>query len=87
MIKNLLPTVWRRSESPMRRVEEHPFFALHREMNQMFDEFFHSFDLAPFGGEKSFGSGPFLPLLMSVRMKMRSLSRPNFLVWTRRMSR
>ena len=40
MIKNLWPTVRRRSESPMRRSEEHPFFALHREMNQMFDEFF-----------------------------------------------
>ena len=56
MIKNLLPTVWRRSESPMRRAEEHPFFALHREMNQMFDEFSRSFDLTPFGGGKSFGT-------------------------------
>lgn len=56
MIKNLLPTVWRRSESPMRRAEEHPFFALHREMNQMFDEFFRNIDLTPFGGGKSFGT-------------------------------
>ena len=59
MIKNLLPTVWRRSESPMRRAEEHPFFALHREMNQVFDDFFHSFDLAPFGGGRLRGLLPF----------------------------
>lgn len=56
MIKNLLPTVWRRSESPIRQAEEHPLFALHREMNQMFDEFFRSFDLSPFGGRKNFGA-------------------------------
>src|SRR5258707_6930255 len=27
----------------------HPFFALHREMNRMFDDVFRGFDLAPFG--------------------------------------
>jgi HSP20 family protein len=48
MIKNLLPTIWRRSESPLRRAEEHPFFALHREINRMFDDFFRDFDLTPF---------------------------------------
>jgi HSP20 family protein len=52
MIKNLLPTVWRRSESPLRRTEENPFFALHREMNQMFDDFFRGHDLLPFDGER-----------------------------------
>jgi HSP20 family protein len=56
MIKNLLPTVWRKSESPVRREEDHPFFALHREMNRMFDDFFHSFDLTPFGGGTSFAT-------------------------------
>ena len=56
MIKSLLPTVWRRSESPLRRAEEHPFFALHWEVNRMFDDFFHSFDLAPFGERKGFGA-------------------------------
>jgi HSP20 family protein len=48
MIRNLLPTVWRRSESPLRRAEENPFFALHREMNRMFDDFFRGLDLSPF---------------------------------------
>ena len=47
MIKNLLPTVWRRSETPLRRAEEGPFFALHREMNRMFDDFFRDFYLSP----------------------------------------
>lgn len=56
MIKNLLPTVWRKSESPVRRAEDHPFFALHREMNRMFDDFFHSFDLTPFGEGRSFAT-------------------------------
>ncbi|MBE0556094.1 MAG: Hsp20/alpha crystallin family protein [Proteobacteria bacterium] len=50
MIKNLLPTVWRRSESPLRRAEESPFLALHREMNRMFDDFFRGSDLSPFEG-------------------------------------
>ena len=27
----------------------HPFLALHREMNRMFDDVFRGFDLAPFG--------------------------------------
>lgn len=49
MIKNFLPSVWRRSESSLRRAEDHPFFALQREINEMFDDFFRGFDLAPFG--------------------------------------
>ncbi len=56
MIKNLLPTVWRRSETPLRRAEEHPFLALHREMNRMFDDFFQGFDLSPFEGGRSWGT-------------------------------
>lgn len=40
MIKNLLPIVRLRGGSPLRRVDEHPFFALQREMNQMFDDIF-----------------------------------------------
>ena len=56
MIKNLLPTVWRKSETPVRGSDDHPFFALHREMNRMFDDFFHSFDLTPFGGGRSFAT-------------------------------
>jgi hypothetical protein len=33
MIKNLLPTIRRRSESPLLSAEENPFLALHWEMN------------------------------------------------------
>lgn len=46
--KSFLPSIWRRSEHPMRRDEVNPLYALHREMNQMFDDFFRSFDFAPF---------------------------------------
>lgn len=56
MIKNVLPTVWRRSDSPVRRTDENAFLTLQREMNQMFDDFFHGFEVTPFGGERSFGS-------------------------------
>ena len=58
MIKNLLPTVWRRSETPLRRAEESPFLALHREMNRMFDDFSRGFDLSPFDGGWSWGFSP-----------------------------
>lgn len=59
MIKNLLPTVWRRNELPMQRAEEHPFLALHREMDRMFDDFFRRIDLSPFDGGRSWGA--FMP--------------------------
>ena len=49
MIGKMLPTLWRRSESPLRRADENPFFALHREMNRMFDDFFRESDLSSFG--------------------------------------
>jgi len=55
MIKNLLPTVWRRSELPSWQAEEHPFFSLQREMNRMFDDLSRGFDLPSVGG-KSFGT-------------------------------
>ena len=48
MIGKMLPTLWRRSESPLRRAEEHPFFALHREMNRMFDDFFRDLEASPY---------------------------------------
>ena len=56
MIKNLLPTVWRRSETPLRRAEEHTFLALHREMDRIFDDFFRGFNLSPFDGGRSWGA-------------------------------
>src|SRR5512136_428381 len=55
MIEKLLPTVRRRSDSPLRRAEEHPFFSLQREMNRLFDDIFQGFDLPSVGG-KSFGT-------------------------------
>src|ERR1700704_6905829 len=35
----------------------HPFFALHREMNRMFDDVFRGFDLAPFGPSSNSRNG------------------------------
>jgi HSP20 family protein len=59
MIRDLLPSVWRRGESPLRKEEEHPFYALQREMDNVFDNFFRNFDLMPLGrGE---GLGAFYP--------------------------
>ena len=52
MIRNLLPSVWRRSESPLRKEDEHPFYALQREMDNVFDNFFRSFNLMPLGREE-----------------------------------
>lgn len=59
MIRDWLPSVWRRSESPLRTEAENPFYALQREMSRVFDDFSRSFDLAPFGGET--GGGTFYP--------------------------
>ncbi len=50
MIRTLMPTVWRRSETPLRRAE--PFFALEREMNEIFEDFYRTFELAPLGLSK-----------------------------------
>jgi len=49
-IKDLIP--WNdkgRDVGFQRATDVHPFLALHREMNRMFDEVFRGFDLAPFG--------------------------------------
>ncbi len=55
MIKNLLPAVRRRGNSPLWQAGEHPFFSMQREMNRMFDDIFRGFDLTSFGGRRSFG--------------------------------
>ena len=48
-IKNLIPWNNRGREVGIHRdTDVHPFFALHREMNRMFDDVFRGFDLAPF---------------------------------------
>jgi HSP20 family protein len=49
-IKDLIP--WNntnREISTRRGNHVHPFLALHREMNRVFDDVFRGFDLAPFG--------------------------------------
>lgn len=47
MLRNLLPSVRRISEVPVRRAED-PFFAIQREMSDMLDDFWGTFDLRPF---------------------------------------
>jgi HSP20 family protein len=47
-IKDLIPWNDRGRELGIHRGSDiHPFFALHREMNRMFDDVFRGFDLAP----------------------------------------
>jgi len=49
VIKDLIPWNNRGREVGIHRdTDVHPFFALHREMNRMFDDVFRGFDLAPF---------------------------------------
>jgi len=47
-IRDLIP--WKREEKtvPVTREEEHPMQTLQRDMNQLFDEFFKGFGVAPF---------------------------------------
>jgi HSP20 family protein len=49
-IKDLIPWNNKGREVGFQRASEvHPFLALHREMNRMFDDVFRGFDVAPFG--------------------------------------
>jgi HSP20 family protein len=49
-IKDLIPWNNKRREVGFQRATDlHPFLALHREMNRMFDDVFRGFDFAPFG--------------------------------------
>ena len=55
-IKDLIP--WNnggREVGFQRGADIHPFFALHREMNRMFDEAFRSFDIGSFGSSSMRG--------------------------------
>ena len=55
-IKDLIPWNNRGRELGIQRATDiHPFFALHREMNRMFDDVFRGFDLAPFGSTRGLG--------------------------------
>jgi HSP20 family protein len=54
-IKDLIPWNNRGREVGLHRgADTHPFLALHREMNRMFDDVFRGFDLAPFGSARAF---------------------------------
>src|SRR6202048_4442021 len=54
-IKDLSPWNNRGREVGLQRgTDIHPFLALHREMNRMFDDVFRGFDLAPFGFARAF---------------------------------
>ncbi len=44
-MRNLLPTVGRKNQSE----DNHPFYALQRDMNSLFDDFFRGFDITPHG--------------------------------------
>src|SRR5437879_6959319 len=49
-IKDLIPWNNKGREVGFQRASDvHPFLALHREMNRMFDDVFRGFDLEPFG--------------------------------------
>jgi HSP20 family protein len=54
-IKDLIP--WNRDRSlPHRGEDLHPVFAMHREMNRMFDDLFRAFDFAPLSMDRRFGA-------------------------------
>jgi HSP20 family protein len=53
-IRDLIPWSRTRDVSVHRGDELNPFFTLHREMNRLFDDVFHGFDLAPFGFSERF---------------------------------
>lgn len=57
-MRDLVPWKWGEKKVPVKRVEEHPFLALHRDMNRLFDEFFANFGLAPFGDVWGAGFSP-----------------------------
>ncbi len=52
-MRDLIP--WSRGrEVSVRRSEDNPFLALHREVNRLFDEAFRGFGLTPFGADSFF---------------------------------
>jgi len=47
-MKDLVLWKWGEKQAPVKR-EQEPFYALQRDMNRLFDEFFSDFGLRPFG--------------------------------------
>lgn len=60
--RNLLPSLWSRSDVPSRREEGHPFFGIQRDMNRLFDDFFRGLDVAPLSAARE-GLNRFIPSL------------------------
>ena len=60
-ITDLVP--WKRGEKnvPLKREEKNPFYALHREVDRLFDDFFGGSGLAPFNGGLMEQYGAFNP--------------------------
>ncbi len=52
--RDLIPWSNQGRNIEQRGADVHPFLALHREMNRMFDDVFRGFDLAPFGSARAF---------------------------------
>lgn len=52
-MKNMAPWKWGRGVPARREAEEHPIVSFQRAINNLFDDFFRGFDLAPF--EETFG--------------------------------
>jgi len=50
-VRDLIP--WSRGRELASRGREDPFLALQRDVNRLFDGFFHTFDLTPFSGRFS----------------------------------
>lgn len=48
-IRNLIKNPISKESVPVKRAEENPFVALHKEINSLFDNFFKDFDVTPFG--------------------------------------
>jgi HSP20 family protein len=55
-IKDLIPWNGGREVGIHRGTDVNPVFALHREMNRMFDDVFRGFDLAPFASTRGIGA-------------------------------
>jgi HSP20 family protein len=56
MFRSLLPTIWRRTDVPLRRVEISPFFTFSRELDEVLDSFVRGYDVAPVDVERTFGA-------------------------------
>lgn len=48
-IRDLVPSLWGKGSLPARQERDYPIFSLQRDLNQVFDDFFRGFDVAPFG--------------------------------------